>query len=88
MVCQLFATVRRGNGINPLAKELGVDPNIVRRWRATTGWGAKGGLIPPQFNQAILEAADRRGIPREKLQGLLQDDVCPCCGQPIPMRGR
>ena len=48
-VCQLFAAGKNTNGVTLLARELHVDPNIIYRWMATEGWGAKGGLVPPHL---------------------------------------
>jgi hypothetical protein len=41
-------------GIRPLARELGVDPTIVSRWK-------KSGLVPSNYHQQVLRIAAEFG---------------------------
>lgn len=96
-LCELFAdkkelcdwraknnTVKYNGGNKNLAAAIGVDPAVISRWNST---GKRGnfGNIPPQYNQRIVEACDARGIERRFLHDILDDQVCPCCGQALPV---
>lgn len=66
-------------GVNALAREIGVDKAVVSRW-PSSGRRGKHGRVPPEYNAAILEAAQRR---RVDVTPYLDANVCPCCQQPL-----
>lgn len=77
ILCMLFG------GAGELAKELGVDHAVVHRWRCGGKRGGEG-RVPTRYNLRILEAADRLEIDRADVAELLDQSVCPTCGQAMP----
>lgn len=69
-------------GKSALARAIGVDPSNITRWKMSREEDRRGhgGRLPPQFNAAIIEAADAAGISREEIAPHLEEAVCPCCG--------
>lgn len=41
VVREIMARLARGEGVKPIARELGLDPKTVKRWRARGGWRAQ-----------------------------------------------
>jgi len=74
---------RRRGGIANLARVLDIEHATISRWNST-GKRGKHGNIPPEFNARIVAAADEHGIPRAALQGILDCQTCPTCGQALP----
>lgn len=65
-------------GVRPMARKLNCDTKVIGRWKQR-------GYINPTYNTRVIETADREGIDRELLQGLLEGGKCPCCGQLVPV---
>lgn len=82
-LCELFG------GAQELARALGVNKSLVTRWRRAKDADPRGlgkdGRLPPAYNARLIEAADAAGIPREEIKPHMDENVCPHCGQPIPM---
>lgn len=73
---------RPDGGLTKFCKISGLSPATVSRWRHN-GERGTGGRIPPIYNQAILDACDRQGVPRSAVADLLEPAVCPSCGKPM-----
>ncbi len=68
-------------GATRLAREIGVHKAVLTRWK---GDGPRGlnGRVPIEYNERIMEAAERCKVSREALRECL-DMRCPTCGQAL-----
>lgn len=64
-------------GVNRLAKDVGLDPATVSRFTATGKRGCHG-EIPVRFFPDIMDAARKRGFPKQA--ALYLQGECPTCG--------
>lgn len=68
-------------GASCLSIALGLDKSLVTRWDKPKGEGGFDGHVPVYLNASVLEAADRCGVPRDKIIPHLDTGECPCCSQ-------
>ncbi len=67
-------------GMRPLSRALGVNVTLISRWK-------EHGMVPPSWNLAIKEAAAEAlpVINMKEVEACLQENVCPCCKQQLPV---
>jgi len=60
-----------------LAREAGVDPALVVRWK-------RDGYVPAHHNTRVIEAAITKGLDLMEVNACLEPNVCPCCQRAMP----
>lgn len=83
---RLFDDADARSGMRRLAERIGVHRTVLARWALPIDGKKRGGggRVPPEYNARILEAARELQLQLAAVADLLEPDVCPACGQPMP----
>lgn len=89
---RLFDSFGKKDGMRRLAAAIGVSVQVPLRWASARTGDPKSrgndGMIPPEFNERIIEGARQLLINPQNVRPLLQLRVCPTCRRPMPVGRR